>query len=136
MRLCANTGTQLHLIEPFAFDLDDRRLRRAGLDYRDWAEIRTHESLEGFVDTEKPTRVVACSTSASVIYWDYSFKPGDALLFGKESTGLSRAILSSDLVNAVVRIPMGPRSRSLNLSNSVAIVLYEALRQLGPESLA
>ncbi|MFQ5966363.1 MAG: tRNA (cytidine(34)-2'-O)-methyltransferase [Acidimicrobiia bacterium] len=136
MRLCANTGTRLHLIEPLAFDLDDRRLRRAGLDYREWADVTTHPTLEAFVEGVAPNHVVACSTRAPAVYSDHRFETGDALLFGKESTGLDPDVLSSTLVDEVVRIPMGPKSRSLNLSNSVAVVLYEALRQLGFSGLS
>ena len=123
MRLCANTGTSLHLIEPLGFSVDDRRLRRAGLDYRDWADVRIHSSLDAFMNSCDPVRVVACSTKGSTLYTDTGFREGDALLFGKESTGLEPEVLVLPLVSEVIRIPMGTRSRSLNLSNSVAIVL-------------
>ncbi len=131
MRLCANTNTTLHLIEPLGFELEDTKLRRAGMDYREWADVRTYPNLGSFVAEGGAGRIVASSPLAPLVYSDFEFHRGDALLFGRESVGLGSEILESDSIDAVVRIPMGPRSRSLNLSNAVAVILYEALRQLG-----
>lgn len=130
MRLCVNTGTRLHLIEPLGFDLDHRQLRRAGLDYREWADVETYASLSDFVNAVSPGRIIATTTASSLLYTEVRFAPGDALLMGKESVGLDREILLSPLVDERIRIPMtAERSRSLNLANAAAIVLYEALRQ-------
>lgn len=131
MRLCANTGTTLHLIHPLGFSLDDRRLRRAGLDYREWAEVQEHASLSEFVEEVSPGRVVAFSRDGEERYSDLDYRDDDALLFGPESDGLPDEVLGSPLINHVVRIPMLPRSRSLNLSNAAAIVIYEAWRRQG-----
>lgn len=129
MRLAANTRTRLHLIGPLGFSLDEARLRRAGLDYREWADVSEHDSLDGFARSTSPSRIIAFTRRAGTRYTDVAYRPGDALLFGPESNGLPRDILASDLVDAQVRIPMVPRSRSLNLSNSIAIATFEALRQ-------
>lgn len=131
MRLAANTGTRLHLIHPLGFSLDEARLRRAGLDYREWAEVSEHDSFEGFVTAATPARVIAFTRNATIRHTDIAYGPDDALLFGPESDGLSAAVLRSPLVDERVRIPMRPSSRSLNLSNSVAIAVFEALRQQG-----
>jgi tRNA (cytidine/uridine-2'-O-)-methyltransferase len=136
MRLCVNTATKLHLIEPLGFDLDDTKLRRAGLDYRDLANVSVQASLEAFAESFPHHRIVACSTRGDVLYSDVAFTQGDALLFGRESRGLDSEVLSSPLISEVVRIPMAPDSRSLNVANAVAVVLYEALRQLGYPGLS
>ncbi len=129
MRLCANTATMLHLIHPLGFTLEDQLLRRAGLDYREWAEVAEHGSLDAYLEDVSPARLVALTRNASRSHTDYAFQPGDALLFGPESDGLPPAVLNRPEVDDSIRIPMVPRSRSLNLSNSVAITLYEAMRQ-------
>ena len=129
MRLCANTGSRLHLIHPLGFDLDDTKLRRAGLDYREWADVREHASLEAFVDSVSPTRLIAFTRDGTGRYSDVEYQPGDALLFGPESDGLPDEVLESSLLDQRVRIPMLPRSRSLNLSNAVAVVVFEAWKR-------
>ena len=131
IRLCANTGARLHLIRPLGFELDDRRLRRAGLDYREWADIAIHDSLTDCLTAAGPRRVYAFTTRATRRHSDASFETGDLLLFGPETRGLPDAVLESLPEEQRLRIPMLPASRSLNLSNSVAIALYEAWRQLG-----
>ena len=129
IRLCVNTGAQLHLIHPLGFDLDDRRLRRAGLDYRDMACMRDYPDLEVFITEVRPKRLFACSTRGRVLYSDNAFYEGDAFLFGPETRGLPLDLLTSLETAQVLRIPMKPSSRSLNLSNAVAVILYEAWRQ-------
>ena len=131
MRLCANTATMLHLIHPLGFSLEDGLLRRAGLDYREWAEVRQHETWEAYLASRDPGRVIAFTRNAPRSHVDLIYGPGDALLFGPESDGLSDDVLSRPEITDSVRIPMVARSRSLNLSNAVAIALYEALRQHG-----
>ncbi len=131
MRLCANTATSLHLIHPLGFTLDDRSLRRAGLDYREWADVIEHQTLDDFLREAVPSRLVAFTRSAAQTHTEVAFAPGDALLFGPESDGLPAEELGRPEIWAQIRIPMVARSRSLNLSNAVAIALYEALRQQG-----
>ena len=131
MRLCANTGSRLHLIKPLGFELEDRKLRRAGLDYREWASVAVHESLDDFLLCTKPGRVWAVSTRGSQTYSHVSYQRDDAFLFGPETRGLPQVLLDELGEGQVVRIPMVPESRSLNLSNSVAVLLYEAWRQHG-----
>ncbi len=131
MRLCANTGHALHLIEPLGFALDDKQLRRAGLDYREFANVKRHARFEAFLRDVKPRRVVACSTKGTTCYTAPQYQPGDALLFGPETRGLPMDLLATLPTSDVVRIPMQADSRSLNLSNAVAIVAFEAWRQLG-----
>lgn len=131
IRLCANCGAQLHLIEPLGFDIDDRKLRRAGLDYREFVNIKTYSSLDAFKTQVHPTRLIACSTKGTTGYADIDYQAEDALLFGPESRGLPAAVLQSLPPEQVIRIPMLRNSRSLNLSNAVAIIVYEAWRQLG-----
>lgn len=133
IRLCANSGADLHLIEPLGFDLEDKKLLRAGLDYREFAQVRVHASLEVFIATEKPSRLLACSKFASRPYYKVTFKRGDALLFGSETDGLPEAIRNALPSEHRLKIPMLPNNRSLNLSNAVAVVLYEAWRQCGFE---
>jgi tRNA (cytidine/uridine-2'-O-)-methyltransferase len=131
IRLCANTGSRLHLIGPLGFQLDDARLRRAGLDYREWADVTQHPDLEGFMAAVQPRRLLAFSTRGSRRYDAADYAEGDALLFGPETRGLPTVLLGDLGRDAVLRLPMVPDSRSLNLSNAVAIVVYEAWRQLG-----
>lgn len=130
IRLCANTGFQLHLIKPLGFAIDDKRMRRAGLDYSEWADMQLHDSIEGFYSTGVAKRVFACSTKGTRRYTDARFEAGDALLFGPETRGLPETVLSALPAEQILRLPMQPHSRSLNLSNSVAIFVYEAWRQL------
>ncbi|WP_455380157.1 tRNA (uridine(34)/cytosine(34)/5-carboxymethylaminomethyluridine(34)-2'-O)-methyltransferase TrmL [Acidihalobacter prosperus] len=129
IRLCANTGSQLHLIHPFGFTLDDRRLKRAGLDYHEWAKVKEYDSLDSFVDTIQPERSFAFSTRGHHTYANVHFLPGDAFIFGPETRGLPKDILSSYPPEQRLRIPMCTPNRSLNLSNSVAITVFEAWRQ-------
>ncbi|MCP4767033.1 MAG: tRNA (cytidine(34)-2'-O)-methyltransferase [Gammaproteobacteria bacterium] len=131
MRLAANTGFQLHLIEPLGFELDDKQLRRAGLDYREWADTRRYANYPEFLKGCKFNNLYAFTTKGEQPYSDTVFGPGDALLFGPESRGLPTWILDSLPANNRLRIPMAAQSRSLNLSNTVAIAVYEAWRQLG-----
>jgi len=131
IRLCANSGVQLHLIHPLGFNLDNKQLRRAGLDYREWAEVKEYESFEDFQKQNSSTRCFACSTKATQHYSDVSYHDGDALVFGPETRGLPNDMLASWPKNQKIRIPMQANSRSLNLSNAVAIILYEAWRQIG-----
>jgi tRNA (cytidine/uridine-2'-O-)-methyltransferase len=131
IRLCANTGAHLHLIHPLGFVLDDRRLRRAGLDYREWAEVRQHESFAAFKESTEPSRLYALTTRGRRCYAQADFRPGDALLFGPETRGLPSDLLHALPESQRLYIPMQPASRSLNLSNAVALVLYEAWRQNG-----
>lgn len=131
IRLCANTGARLHLIEPLGFRLEDRELRRAGLDYHEWAEVRTHASLETFIGLIKPARLLAFSTRAQRLYADMEYREDDALLFGPETRGLPQAVLDSLPKDHRLRLPLRPGNRSLNLSNAVAVAVYEAWRQLG-----
>jgi tRNA (cytidine/uridine-2'-O-)-methyltransferase len=130
MRLAANTGFQLHLIEPLGFELDDRQLRRAGLDYREWADTHRYANYPEFLKTCKYNNLYAFTTKGERHYSDAGFGPGDALLFGPESRGLPAQILDSLPADNKLRIPMAAQSRSLNLSNTVAIAVYEAWRQL------
>ena len=129
IRLCANTGSTLHLIHPLGFELDDKRLRRAGLDYREFAGVQEHESLPAFLSAVEPRQLFACTTKGSQPYANVSYQPGDALLFGPESRGLPAEVLDDLLPQQRIRIPMLPDNRSLNLSNAVAVILYEAWRQ-------
>ena len=131
IRLCANTGAALHLIHPLGFELEDRKLRRAGLDYHEWARLREHESLEAFVETVAPARLFAFTTKGSHSFHEVSYREGDALLFGPETRGLPDEILARFDAEHRLRLPMVPESRSLNLSNSVAVAVYEAWRQMG-----
>lgn len=130
MRLAANTGVRLHLVRPLGFDLDEARLRRAGLDYREWAEVAVHDSLTAVVEAVGG-RLVATTRNGAARHHEFAYEPDDVLLFGPESTGLPPEVLALPDVAATVRIPMQPGSRSLNLANAVAVVVYEGLRQLG-----
>ena len=131
IRLCANTGAGLHLIEPLGFTLDDRQLRRAGLDYHEWVRVQVYASLGGCLEQVRPVRLLALSTRGGCDYDQVRFAAGDALLFGPETRGLPQAVLEGVEPSQRVRIPMRPGNRSLNLSNAVAVVLYEAWRQTG-----
>jgi tRNA (cytidine/uridine-2'-O-)-methyltransferase len=131
MRLAAVTGAELHLVRPLGFDMDDAKLRRAGLDYRDLAATFVHESLEAAYEVLLPARVFAFTAHAETIHTDLAYEPGDVLLFGPEPTGLDPAVLADPRVTDRVRIPMVPGMRSLNLANAAAIAVYEAWRQLG-----
>lgn len=129
MRLAANVGAALHLIHPLGFELDEARVRRAGLDYRDLAPVHEYASFDVFCQSVQPERVLAVSTHGQTVYTDLDYADGDALVFGPETSGLPGTLL--DRVDAVLRIPMRPDNRSLNLSNACAVVLFEAWRQLG-----
>ncbi|OQW94005.1 MAG: tRNA (uridine(34)/cytosine(34)/5-carboxymethylaminomethyluridine(34)-2'-O)-methyltransferase TrmL [Beggiatoa sp. IS2] len=131
IRLCANTGTHLHLIQPLGFILDDKRLRRAGLDYHEWINVQEYATLTAFLEMVHPIRLFACSTRGTLCYTEPHYQPGDALLFGPETRGLPREILQQLPPSHVLRIPMRPQQRSLNLANTVAIIIYEAWRQQG-----
>lgn len=133
IRLCANTGALLHLIHPLGFDLDDKKLRRAGLDYHEWVNINQYDSLDDFVEKFQPNRLFALTTKATRKYTDVSYQAGDALLFGTETRGLPSYFLNQHAKYLKLHIPMKPVSRSLNLANTVAIVLFEAWRQMGFE---
>jgi len=130
IRLCANTGHQLHLIEPLGFDLDDKKLRRAGLDYDEWAKVIIHSSFQAFIGQYPDTRVFCCTTKGKNSYSDICYSEGDVLLFGPETRGLPDDILLNTPNQHLIKIPMVKHSRSLNLSNAVAIITYEAWRQL------
>lgn len=131
IRLCANTGARLHLIEPLGFELDDRRLRRAGLDYHEWAQVKKHPDWESFIRCENPARLYAFTTRATRLYTHATFKVGDYLLFGPETRGLPAQLLDQLVPDQRLCLPQQAQSRSLNLSNAVAVGLYEAWRQLG-----
>ena len=131
IRLCANTGAMLHLIHPLGFTLDEKPLRRAGLDYRDLAQVTEHASLAAFLAAMDGRRLFACTTRAQRHYSEAAFADGDVLLFGAESRGLPADYLATIPESNKLRIPMRTTTRSLNLSNAVAIILYEAWRQTG-----
>lgn len=131
IRLAANTGCRLHLIEPLGFELDDKRLARAGLDYAEWQEVNTYRHWQDFLNRCQPGRLFALSTKGTRAHSDARFQAGDFLVFGPETRGLPAAIRASLPVEQVLRIPMQAHSRSMNLSNAVAVMVYEAWRQLG-----
>ena len=131
IRLCANTGAHLHLVGPLGFTLDDARLRRAGLDYDELTDVVSYLNWDQFLEQSPARRMWAFSTRGSRSYTEAGFLDGDALLFGPETRGLPEDILKGKCADRVLRLPMQEKSRSLNLSNTVAIGLYEALRQLG-----
>jgi tRNA (cytidine/uridine-2'-O-)-methyltransferase len=133
IRLCANTGAQLHLIEPLGFPLDDAKMRRAGLDYHDYATMKVHPDWTAFIarETPDPLRMFAMTTHGSTPFASIAFQPGDVFVFGSETKGLDPALRESFATNQRIRLPMQPGNRSLNLSNTVAIVVYEAWRQNG-----
>jgi len=131
IRLCANTGCQLHLIEPLGFELDDAKLRRAGLDYHEFAAVKVYPAFEAFLEQVQPRRVFALSTHGTRSVYEARFQPGDAFIFGPETRGLPAALRECMGPERVLRIPLQPENRSLNLSNAAAIVVYEAWRQNG-----
>ncbi|MEE4192285.1 MAG: tRNA (uridine(34)/cytosine(34)/5-carboxymethylaminomethyluridine(34)-2'-O)-methyltransferase TrmL [Halieaceae bacterium] len=131
IRLCANTGTRLHLVRPLGFELDDKRLRRAGLDYEEWASVAVHPDWPTCVKTLADSTLYAFSTRGTKAYSEARFKEGDSLVFGPETRGLPQALLDSLPPEQRLRIPMLDHSRSLNLSNAAAVVVYDAWRQLG-----
>lgn len=131
IRLCANTGAKLHLIGPLGFELEDKKLRRAGLDYHEWVDVQVYESLADFMERVQPERVFALSTKGKKMFSEAAFQSGDALLFGPETRGLPANLLAELEAERCLYLPMREGRRSLNLSNTVAVVLYEAWRQLG-----
>ena len=129
IRLCANTGCTLHLVRPLGFDLSEKSVQRAGMDYAELAEVRVHDSLDECLGTLAPARVFAIETGSPTNYAQARYQPGDALLFGSESKGLPAQVLARVAAERILSIPMRPGNRSLNLNNSVALVVYEAWRQ-------
>lgn len=130
IRLCANSGAQLHLIHPLGFALDDKRMRRAGLDYHEWASVQHYDNWDVFISQHANRRIFCCTTKTQTSYSEVRYKSEDILLFGPETRGLPEEIRTN---HSTIRIPMVDNSRSLNLSNAVAIILFEAWRQLGFE---
>ncbi|MES2069023.1 MAG: tRNA (uridine(34)/cytosine(34)/5-carboxymethylaminomethyluridine(34)-2'-O)-methyltransferase TrmL [Pseudomonadota bacterium] len=133
IRLCANTGVQLHLIEPLGFPLDDAKMKRAGLDYHDYATMKVHKDWQAYLAQEQPDagRMFALTTHGSTPFAQVAFQPGDVFVFGAETRGLAPALRESFPPAQRIRLPMRPDNRSLNLSNTVAVVVYEAWRQNG-----
>ncbi|HST73196.1 MULTISPECIES: tRNA (cytidine(34)-2'-O)-methyltransferase [Kocuria] len=131
IRLAAVTGAELHLVEPLGFDFDSAHLRRAGLDYHDLAVLTVHPDLDSAWEALTPARVFAFTTDGETSHTDLAYRPGDVLMFGRESVGLPPEVKADPHVTARVRIPMLPARRSLNLANSASIAVYEAWRQLG-----
>ena len=131
IRLCANTGAILHLIQPLGFSPTDSKLKRAGLDYHDWAKVQLHENFSAFSKTVQPKRLFVCETGDHTqVYTEPQYQAGDAFLFGPETRGLSQEFLSQFQAEQLIRLPMLTPERSLNLSNCVAVVIFEAWRQL------
>ena len=135
IRLCANTQSCLHLVGPLGFELDERRLKRAGLDYHELATVRTYGSWKSYLEQNPDTRLWAFSTRGKRRYCEAAYRAGDALLFGPETRGLPQALLDELGGDCTLRLPMADHNRSLNLSNTVAVAVYEALRQLGFKGL-
>lgn len=133
IRLCANSGARLHLIRPLGFELDDARLRRAGLDYHEFASLQVHEDFAAFLAVAAPARVFALSTRGRTSPYEVRFGADDAVVFGSETRGLPQELLDSLPAQHCLRLPMRPGNRSLNLSNAVAVVAYEAWRQFNFE---
>ncbi|MFL0796715.1 MAG: tRNA (uridine(34)/cytosine(34)/5-carboxymethylaminomethyluridine(34)-2'-O)-methyltransferase TrmL [Cellvibrionaceae bacterium] len=131
IRLCHNTGCNLHLIEPLGFELDDKRLRRAGLDYGEWKDIQTYKNWDDYVARQQPKRVYAISTKGRTHHHECQFTEGDTLVMGPETRGLPSEFLESLPPDQVIRIPMLSDSRSMNLSNATSVLVYEAWRQIG-----
>lgn len=131
IRLCANTGCRLHLIEPLGFALEDKQLRRAGLDYREYATVTVYADFADFLKKAQPGRLFGLTTKGSRPYQQVSYQADDYLMFGPETRGLPESVRAGLPEAHRIRVPMHPDSRSLNLSNSVSIVVYEAWRQLG-----
>lgn len=133
IRLCANSGARLHLVRPLGFELDDARLRRAGLDYHEFASLQVHEDFAAFLAAAKPARVFALSTRGRTSPYEVRFAADDAVVFGSETRGLPQELLDGLPPQHCLRLPMRPGNRSLNLSNAVAVVAYEAWRQMNFE---
>ncbi len=131
IRLCANTGCQLHLIEPLGFELDDKRLRRAGLDYAEWKDVKTHANWQAFIEGKGSGTIWGLSTKGTRHYHEAPFEDGDYLLFGPETRGLPVDIRESLGSEHVIRIPMRENSRSMNLSNAASVIVYDAWRRQG-----
>lgn len=131
IRLCANTGAMLHLVEPLSFSLDDKQLRRAGLDYHEYAALKVHANLDAALAAVAPGRVFALSTRGRQRFDEVAYQPGDAFLFGRETAGLPQDVLDALPEAQRLRLPMRPGNRSLNLSNAVAVLVFEAWRQQG-----
>ncbi len=133
IRLCANTGAQLHLVEPLGFPLDDARMRRAGLDYHEYAQMRVHKDWDACLADLKPdpARVFAFTTHGSSVFSELNFLPGDVFVFGSETRGLAPELRESFPSAQRIRLPMRPGNRSMNLSNAVAVTVFEAWRQQG-----
>jgi tRNA (cytidine/uridine-2'-O-)-methyltransferase len=131
IRLCANTGAQLHLIHPLGFAPNDKQLQRAGLDYHSWTQIIHHENYTKFLTHMADKRIFACSTHGARHYSDVTYQADDVFLFGPETRGLPKDLLNNMAAETVIRIPMMATSRSLNLANAAAVVVYEAWRQQG-----
>ena len=131
IRLCANTGARLHLVEPLGFAMEDKQLRRAGLDYHEFARVQVHASLDAALDAIRPVRLFALSTRGQVRHDQPRYADGDAFLFGPETRGLPQDVLDAVAPELPLRLPMRPGNRSLNLSNAVAVVVFEAWRQQG-----
>jgi len=131
MRLAANTGCRLHLIHPLGFTMDEKALRRAGLDYRDQAVVSEHDTLEACLEALRPSRFFALSSKASRPFFEQAFQPGDSFIFGPETRGLPATVLNHPAIEDRLRLPMQPGNRSLNLGNSVAVSVFEAWRQNG-----
>jgi len=133
IRLSANTGTSLHLVRPLGFPLDDAKMRRAGLDYHEWVHMQVHDDLTQALAAigGDPARRFALTTRGSSLIGSHSFRPGDVFVFGRETAGLSQAQLDTFPVDQRIRLPMQPKQRSLNLSNAVAVTVFEAWRQVG-----
>ncbi|QBE62992.1 tRNA (uridine(34)/cytosine(34)/5-carboxymethylaminomethyluridine(34)-2'-O)-methyltransferase TrmL [Pseudoduganella lutea] len=133
IRLCANTGAQLHLIEPLGFPLDDAKMRRAGLDYHEYAQMKVHKDWDAFLTAASPdpARMFAMTTHGSTPFGQLAFRPGDVFVFGSETRGLAPEFRETFPATQRIRLPMRPGNRSLNLSNTVAVVVYEAWRQNG-----
>ena len=130
IRLCANAGAKLHLIHPLGFSLSEKNVRRAGLDYQDLTLVKEYKNYPHFIELEAPKRIFACTTKGDCLHSEAQFKADDYLMFGPESRGLPNHILNSLADKQRIKIPMQPTSRSLNLSNACAVILYEAWRQL------
>lgn len=136
IRLAANTGCELHLIEPLGFEMDDKRLRRAGLDYGEWKDVATHANWAAFLESEKPQKIYAISTRGKTRHSDVNFASGDCVVFGPETRGLPKELLAEFSEDCIVRIPMRAESRSMNLSNAAAVIVFEAWRQMDyPDAL-
>ncbi|GBL03786.1 tRNA (uridine(34)/cytosine(34)/5-carboxymethylaminomethyluridine(34)-2'-O)-methyltransferase TrmL [Glaciecola sp. KUL10] len=133
IRLCANSGFRLHLIEPLGFDWEEKKVRRAGLDYHEFAEVKKYANLDAYIADRSPKRIFACTTKGKQFHSDAQYRNGDALIFGPETRGLPDDFIQSLPEAQRLRIPMLPDSRSMNLSNAVSVFVYEAWRQFGYE---